>query len=142
MSRQWQYFAAPKTENDTVTHEESPWLQGRMARIPREDWLLILEFGAQIDPKTAAALLTNSYSLEVPSGIAKIQLSSREIDTWITFLEDISARLLHSASLIPHPSETYPEDYTNLELSNMVRAVIFILKESQRADQPLHAWVE
>lgn len=143
MGRQYQVFLAPDNGLRNLPIPPSPWHIERQARLPFEHWLVVLQFARSIDLEMANSLEAYSrihHSLNFKEH--EVALSDEEMGMMINFLQRLQDEIERADTLVPEPTDTIPENFTNDEHARMVEAVTAVFQESKRLGQAFTAWVD
>ena len=141
MGRMWQMFVAPGPDDEPLAAEPSPWVEERSVILPREHWVVILDFARRFN--TALAERLSAYSLPARAYEDDfVRVPPEEAEELIRFLNRIAEEIEKSEPLVPEPTEEIPDAFVNEEHARMARAVAAVYAESIRRDEPFRAWVE
>ena len=141
MSRLEQVFAAPGPEDEPISPEESPWLDGRWVTVPYGDWSAILRFAEDLDDAGGQRLWLQSGT-SAAAGTAAIPFDAGAIRDSVDFLQRVAGALIAADPLVPEPTDEQPEAYPNEELARMAEHVRAVMEEALRRGEPFRAWNE
>lgn len=135
-----QVFLAPGPEEVPLAPEVSPWIRGRMVRIPGRYWHRLLLAVQQWDPEAAALLDDWSGSTDpdedgefmpTKATVAKLTESVRHITT-----------LLHQGNGVAEDELEQLGPYTREDLAAMLRAVMLVIEIAATRSEAFSAWPE
>lgn len=141
MGRMWQMFVAPGPEDEPLPAEPLPWVEERSVILPREQWVVILDFARRFNEALTEKL--SAYSLPVRAyDDDDMRVPREEAEELIQFMNHIAEEIEKADPLVPEPTEEIPDAFGNEEHARMVRAVAAVYSEALRRDEPFRAWVE
>ncbi|HLO88303.1 MAG TPA: hypothetical protein VK203_25320 [Nostocaceae cyanobacterium] len=139
--RVWQLFIAPGEEDEPLPIDSSPWHNGRIVRIPKEHWQLILNFAAYFDQEKTQKLDDYSYAPD-NNEYDYIYASQEELESLLVFMEELNHQIELAPPLVPEATEEIPDEYENEEHIRTLKAVASVFRESIRLQQPFRAWID
>ncbi len=141
MKRIYRKFEAPADTSQCLPIEQSPWHFMRNARIPLNQWELIIEFAKTINPKKAEILERDSVGSFANDEY--LDISDSEIFEIISFMLELQAKLEVSEPILSLKDRVFDEihdEFENEEYKRMLEAVIAVYRESLKLGEPVCAY--
>lgn len=135
--RVYQVFRAPDDEpTDKLPIPPSPWHVGRVVRLPREQWELLLSYAESVDGGGARELARCSFD---PDGALVIARSPAWLRAAISLIDQTTQKIDQFMPTLAGPEI---EEFDQQEHKRMLEAVQCILRESLKLGKPFWAWLE
>ena len=136
MGRKWQVFIAPGDEEQDLPIPESPWHVYREAIIPIEHWEVITDFAEKNIPGFGKLLHSASYLDEDCS-----QWSNEKTTIMYEGLKKLCILIAESEPLTPEITDKILEDHPPEDHTDMIKAVMAVIEESQRMGEMFDSYV-
>lgn len=135
-----QVFLAPGPEDVSLQAERSPWIRGRMARIPGRYWHRLLLALRGRTPEVAEVLDRWSGTAD-PDGAADYLPTETAIAGLRKSMRDLTELLRHGGAVTDEELALLG-DYTRNDMAAMLDAVLLVLETALARNEVFSAWPE
>lgn len=135
-----QVFLAPGPEDVPLQAEASPWIRGRMVRMPGRYWHRLLCALRERAPDVAEVLDSWSGTAD-PDGIANSLPTETAIVGIRTPLRDLALRL-RGGEVVTDQELAQLGDYTREDMAAMLDAVMLVVETAVARHEAFSAWPE
>jgi hypothetical protein len=135
-----QVFLAPGPEEQPLSPSPSPWIVGRMVRVPARYWHRLLIALRDIDPMAANILDAWSGSAE-PDEPGERHATPEKVAVVRQALHELAARLRAGAAVTDGELDALGP-YTREDVTTIGDSVVRVFDEATAADAPFSAWPE
>ncbi len=135
MSRMYQQFEAPGPEGKALPIAGSAWHQGRLVRLPLEHWERLEELVARSLPEF---LESWDFFCDLDGG----SCSPAQVEAFKDGLLRLRQQVAESEPLTPESNEEIPEALPPEEHQKMLDAVVAVVDECLKLQEPFDSWVD